>query len=83
MQRYSSGMVAVVEVDKDANVAARHSAICGRLEGFCSLEAGWDADSETSAAISVAVCDAARKIVGRVMSERLPLPYVYPMRHLS
>ena len=79
MQRYSSGMVAVVEVDKDANVAARHSVICDRLEGFCALEDGWDADSETSAAISAAVCDAARKIVGRVMSERLPLPYVYPM----
>ena len=79
MQRYSSGMVAVVEVDKDAKVAARHSAICDRLEGFGSLEAGWDDDSETSSAISVAACDAAREIVGRVVSERLPLPYVYPM----
>ena len=64
---------------KDPNVATRHSVICDRFEGFCSLEAGWDADSETSAAISVAACDAARKIVGRVVSEILPLPYVYPM----
>ena len=72
-------MVAVVEVDKDANVVARHSTICDRLEGFCALEAGWDADSETSATISVAACDAAREIVARLVFARLPLPYVYPM----